>query len=361
MMNKTEHLLTVDALLFKRGDSVMKLHVDLKERGYDIVLQRGVLKKLASEINVERNVLLVSDSKVPKQWIDLIASHCPHCIVKIVASGEESKSFAVWEELLACMLEHHFLRSDLVIALGGGVVGDLAGFAASCYMRGIDFVNIPTTTLSQIDSSIGGKTAINAGGIKNNIGAFYQAVKVLIDFDVLSTLPHRHYINGLVEALKAGLIYDPELFTLFETDDIDAHLEEIIYRSLLVKKDVVEKDERESSLRKILNFGHTIGHALESYYHMEEYLHGECVAMGMLYFIEDESLKQRTIQILRKMGLPTDVPYDPDEVYQKLLSDKKAGHDSITIVKVEQLGEAKLEKMPYEEIKKKLRGHMHEE
>ena len=117
----------------------MKLHVDLKERGYDIVMERGVLHRLAQEVDLNRNVLLVSDSKVPVQWIEAVKEQCPHCVVKIVPSGEESKSFAVWEELLSCMLEHHFLRSDLVIALGGGVVGDLAGFAAACYMRGIYF------------------------------------------------------------------------------------------------------------------------------------------------------------------------------------------------------------------------------
>lgn len=334
----------------------MKLHVNLKERGYDIVLQRGILHQIAEEIDVDRNVLLVSDTNVPAKWIDIVQQQCPHCVVKIVNSGEESKSFAVWEDLLTCMLQHHFLRSDLVIALGGGVVGDLAGFAAACYMRGIDFVNIPTTTLAQIDSSIGGKTAINAGGIKNNIGAFYQPKKVLIDFDVLSTLPHRHYINGLIEALKAGLIYDPALFALFETNDIDAHLEEIIYRSLCMKKDVVEQDEKETGLRKILNFGHTIGHAIESYYHLEEYLHGECVGMGMLYFINDPQLKQRTIAVLKKMGAPIDAPYDKEEVYQRLLADKKATHDGITIVEVNTLGKADLKKISYEEIKEKLRG-----
>lgn len=334
----------------------MKLHVDLKERGYDIVMERGVLHRLAQEVDLNRNVLLVSDSKVPAQWIDAVKEQCPHCVVKIVPSGEESKSFAVWEELLSCMLEHHFLRSDLVIALGGGVVGDLAGFAAACYMRGIDFVNIPTTTLAQIDSSIGGKTAINAGGIKNNIGAFYQPIKVLIDFDTLSTLPRRHYVNGLVEALKAGLIYDPQLFALFENGNIDDDLEKIIYRSLCMKKDVVEKDERESGLRKILNFGHTIGHAIEGYYHMEEYLHGECVAMGMLYFIEDDELRERTIRVLKQLNVPIDAPYDKEDVYQRLLADKKAGHDGITVVKVKTLGTAELETISYEEIKEMLKG-----
>ena len=223
-------------------------------------------------------------------------------------------------------------------------------------MRGIDFVNIPTTTLSQIDSSIGGKTAINAGGVKNNVGAFWQPRKVLIDLDVLATLPRRHYINGLAEALKAGLIYDPQLFALFEQQDIDAHLEEIIYRSLCMKKAVVEQDEKESGLCKILYFGHTIGHAIEVYYHMEEFLHGECVAMGMLYFIEDDELKARTIRILKRLGLPTDAPYDKEAVYEKLRSDKKAAHDSITVVKVRTLGQAELEEMSFAEVKQRLKG-----
>ena len=204
MMNDTEASTEQSMLFCLEGGYLMKkLHVDLKERGYDIVLGHGILKRLAEEIDVGRRVLLVSDTKVPDRWIQLVRSQCPDCVVKIVESGEGAKSFAVWEELLLCMLAHHFVRTDLVIALGGGVVGDLAGFAAACYMRGIDFVNIPTTTLAQIDSSIGGKTAINAGGVKNNIGAFWQPRKVLIDLDVLSTLPRRHYINGLAEELKA--------------------------------------------------------------------------------------------------------------------------------------------------------------
>ena len=160
MMNDTEAS-TEQLMLFclERGYLKMKLHVDLKERGYDIVLERGVLNRIAEEIDVGRRILLVSDSGVPAKWVELVRAQCPDCVVKIVRSGEEAKSFPVWEELLLCMKEHHFVRKDLVIALGGGVVGDLAGFAAACYMRGIDFVNIPTTTLSQIDSSIGGKTA----------------------------------------------------------------------------------------------------------------------------------------------------------------------------------------------------------
>uniref|UniRef100_UPI0026E9A592 3-dehydroquinate synthase n=1 Tax=Fusobacterium ulcerans TaxID=861 RepID=UPI0026E9A592 len=239
--------------------------------------------------------------------------------------------------------------------LGGGVIGDLGGFAAASYMRGIDFINIPTTTLSQIDSSIGGKTAINLGDTKNIIGAFYQPKGVFIDLEVLKTLPGRHYYNGLVEALKAGLIYDKELFEIFENKNINDNLQEIIYRALLVKKDVVEKDEKEENLRKILNFGHTVGHGIEGVFHLKDVLHGEGVAMGMLPMIEDEGLRERTKKILKKMNINTDIEYDREKVFELMLKDKKADQDKITLVKVKELGKAELVKVPIEECKNYLK------
>ena len=243
----------------------------------------------------------------------------------------------------------------MIIALGGGVIGDLAGFAAASYMRGIDFINIPTTTLSQIDSSIGGKTAINLGDTKNIIGAFYQPKGVFIDLEVLKTLPERHYYNGLVEALKAGLIYDRELFEIFENKNIDENLQEIIYRALLVKKDVVEKDEKEENLRKILNFGHTVGHGIEGFFHLKDVLHGEGVAMGMLPMIEDEELRERTKKILKKMNIDTDIKYDREKVFELMLKDKKSDQDKITLVKVKELGKAELVKVPIEKCKNYLK------
>lgn len=334
----------------------MKLHVDLKENGYDIVVEHGALSNVKNLINLNRKVLIITDSGVPKEYANIVKAQCKEGIVHVVEQGEDSKSFPVFIEISELLLQHKFSRKDCVIALGGGVVGDLAGYAASSYMRGIDFIQIPTTTLSQIDSSIGGKVAINLHEVKNIIGAFYQPKLVVIDPDTLKTLPARHYVNGLVEALKAGLIYDASIFELFEQGDIYKDLDTILYKALCVKKDVVEKDEKEQDLRKILNFGHTVGHAIESYYHLSEYLHGECVAMGMLYFIEDESIRQRVIEIYKKLNLPISAPYDPEAVYEILCSDKKASNASVTIVRVEKLGHAQLVETPLEEVRKILKG-----
>lgn len=331
-----------------------KLHMDLKENSYDIRIERGILHKAGTYVDLNRKVMIITDDMVPKAYADTILTQCKEGYLSVVKHGEEAKSMHTYEKLLCELLEHRFTRKDCVIALGGGVIGDLSGFVAASYMRGIDFINIPTTTLSQIDSSIGGKVAINLQEVKNIVGAFYQPKAVLIDPDTLSTLPKRHYINGLAEALKAALIYDASLFEVFEQKDIYDDIELILEKSLLVKKDVVEKDEKEHDLRKILNFGHTIGHAIESYYHLEDYLHGECVAMGMLYFIKDEDIKNRVLSVYEKLQLPTSVPYDTEKVYSYLCRDKKAEGDSITVVEITQIGKAELRKLPMRHIKELL-------
>ncbi|WP_462425131.1 3-dehydroquinate synthase [Fusobacterium sp. THCT13E1] len=333
----------------------MKLRIELKEKSYDIHIEKGILHKIKEYINLDRKVMIVTDKGVPQKYIDIIKSQCPNGYSIAVEQGEGAKSFKVFEEVCKKLLDLGFHRNDLIIALGGGVIGDLGGFAAASYMRGIDFINIPTTTLSQIDSSIGGKTAINLGDTKNIIGAFYQPKGVFIDLEVLKTLPGRHYYNGLVEALKAGLIYDKELFEIFENKNINDNLQEIIYRALLVKKDVVEKDEKEENLRKILNFGHTVGHGIEGVFHLKDVLHGEGVAMGMLPMIEDEGLRERTKKILKKMNINTDIEYDREKVFELMLKDKKADQDKITLVKVKELGKAELVKVPIEECKNYLK------
>ena len=198
-------------------------------------------------------MFILTDDGVPAQYAQTVADQCKEPHIHTVPQGEGSKSFAVLEELLIKMMELGFTRGDCVCSVGGGVVGDLGGFTAACYMRGIDFYNIPTTILSQVDSSI--------------VGAFWQPKKVLIDPDTLDTLADRQKSSGLAEAVKAGLIADPELFAMFEdfaNTRAPLDLEKIIAASLIVKKTVVEQDERESGLRKILNFGHTIGHGIES-------------------------------------------------------------------------------------------------
>ena len=230
-------------------------------------------------------------------------------------------------------------------------MGDLGGFAAAGYMRGIDFIQIPTTTLSQIDSSVGGKTAINLNGVKNIIGAFHQPRAVLIDFDTLKTLPPRHWANGLAEAVKMGLILDADLFALFEAGDVQAHLEEIIYRSIAAKARVVEQDETEQGLRKALNFGHTIGHGIESAAHLHGLYHGECVGLGMLYFITDPALKARTVKVLTSLNLPTEVSLDPDAVFAAMSHDKKSGAGCITVVKVDRPGHCYFENMTLDALR----------
>ena len=287
-----------------------KLTMNLGERSYDIILKNGALENLYQFARLDRKVAVVTDSGVPAQYAQRVADQCRESTIITVPQGEASKSFKILETVLRQMLEFNMGRGDLVVAVGGGVVGDLAGFAAAIYMRGIDFINCPTTTLSMIDSSIGGKTAVDLGDTKNIVGAFWQPKLVIVDPATLSTLPRRHYINGLAEAVKAGLLADPELFAIFEKGDIDTQISEIIYRSLRFKKNVVEQDETERGMRKALNFGHTIGHDIEAVKGIKGrrtvgLFHGECVALGRLPMIESKALQKRGRAVYRRIGRPT--------------------------------------------------------
>ncbi len=327
----------------------MKLRVNLDRNSYDIVIERGTLSRATEELSLDRRVLIVTDRGVPAAYAERLAAAASHPVIVTVEEGEGSKSFAVLEKLLQKMLDESFTRKDCVAAVGGGVVGDLAGLAASLYMRGIDFYNIPTTLLSQIDSSVGGKTAVNLGGIKNIVGSFYQPKKVLIDPDLLATLPARQLSAGLAEAVKMALTSDAGLFELFEQKDPAEHLEEIICRALTVKKEVVEQDEREAGLRKILNFGHTLGHGIESEKAVNGLYHGECVALGMLPFC-GEALRPRLIKVLQKLKLPTALSFDHERVLSAVLHDKKAEKEGITIITVETPGSFAMKKLTKEEL-----------
>ena len=319
----------------------MTIHMDLGPDSYDILIERGILAKAGQHLNLNRRVLIVTDTGVPEVYAKALAEQCRNSVICTVETGEGSKSLTVFGQLLQTMLEHNFSRKDCVVAVGGGVVGDLSGFASSAYMRGIDFYNIPTTLLSQIDSSIGGKTAINLGGVKNIVGAFYQPKKVLIDPDLLKTLPPRQIANGMAEAIKMSLTSDKELFELLETQDIESNLEEIILRSLNIKKAVVEQDEKEAGLRKILNFGHTVGHGIES---TSELYHGEAVALGMLPMCS-ETLRPRVIEVLKKSNLYRKLQYDWDRITQAAFHDKKADGGSVTVTLVNEPGTFELKTM----------------
>ena len=319
------------------------LHLNLSERGYDINIGRGLIGSAGELFDLDRRVLIVTDSGVPREYAERIKALCKDGKILTVDQGEESKSVKVFGEILSEMLKFGMTRSDCVVAVGGGVVGDLAGFAAASYMRGVDFYNIPTTLLSQVDSSIGGKTAVNLDGVKNIVGAFYQPKGVIIDPDVLKTLPKRQLLSGLAEAIKMSLTSDKTLFELIEGGNIDENIEEIITRSLLIKKDVVEKDEREGGIRRILNFGHTLGHAIESAEDMSALYHGECVAIGMTA-VCSERVKARLIPLLRRVGLPYLYEGELDKALAFISHDKKCEGGLISVVYVDEIGSCRIEK-----------------
>ena len=328
-------------------DNIKKIPVSLGEDSYDIILGCGVLSLAENYLDLERSVLILTDSGVPSEYSSTLAKKCKRAIIHTVKEGEESKNLANFESILRLMAENKFTRSDCVIAVGGGVVGDLAGFVASAYMRGVDFYNVPTTLLSQVDSSIGGKVAVDLDGYKNTVGAFYQPRRVLIDPELLLTLDIRQIRAGLAEALKMATTSDPVLFEMFESDEYLSDIEAVILRSLLIKRGIVERDVNEQDERKILNFGHTVGHAIES---ASDLLHGECVALGMLYMCSG-SVRERLFPIIDQMGLPTDYKANADELFNFILRDKKASGDNITVTFVNEIGKAELRRMPIENIK----------
>lgn len=321
------------------------------EKGYDIIVGRNLLDDADEYFNLDRKVLIISDSGVPREYIEKVRSKCKDGNVIIFKQGEASKNIKTYKKCIDAAINFKMDRKDAIVAIGGGVVGDLAGFVASSYMRGIDFYNIATTTLSSIDSSIGGKVAIDYEGYKNIVGAFYQPKGVLIDLDYLKTLDTRNIHNGLVEAIKTGLIGDAELFEMFENEDVMENLEEVIYRSLCFKKKVVEEDEKEMGLRKILNFGHTIGHGIETF-KQGELLHGECVGLGMLKVIENKGIKERLRKVLVKYDLPVNVDYDEEELLNIIRHDKKGKGNQIDLIKLKEIGEAVIETVDYEDIRR---------
>lgn len=353
-MEKASHTDDAVWLLFMKEKCMRKLTVHTKNRDYDVLQEKGILKRAKELIQHEGSVYLVSDDGVPAKWQQCLQEQFPDAPMYVFPHGEQAKNLSTWQKILEDMLAHNLSRKDMVIALGGGVAGDMAGFAAASYMRGIAYVNIPTTSLSQIDSSIGGKTAVDLAGAKNCVGAFWQPSMVLVDPDVLKTLSSRQFHNGLVEAVKEGLTFDPELFAMFEKDDYMEHVDDIIWKCLNIKKNVVEHDERESGERKLLNFGHTYGHAYETYYGLNTYLHGECVGMGMMTIMNNPQIKERLQKVLERMRCPVHCDADHDQIAHLITHDKKADHDHVTIVQVDEIGKGHLEEWTMEQIRKKM-------
>ncbi len=342
-----------------------KLTVNASKK-YDIIIENGALDKLGtymSGLDKVKSVCVVSDDKV-------FALYGEKCVKSLEGSGflvhnfvfengEKSKNERVLFELLNFLAENKLTRTDMLVALGGGVVGDLCGFAASIYLRGVKFMQIPTTLLAMVDSSVGGKTAIDIPAGKNLVGAFHQPSLVVCDPLALKTLDPNIFRDGCAEVIKYGIILDREFFDLLKTpltceSDI---IEDVIYRSVSIKADVVEKDEFDTGLRQLLNFGHTLGHAIEKLSNFT-LSHGECVAKGSLLAaslgkeLGYNDFSAEIQKILLDYGFDLSCPYDAKDIAQAALSDKKRAGNTLTVVVIRQIGECVLEKIDVERVVK---------
>ena len=324
---------------------MQNMRMEMGERSYGITVGKGILSKVGELFNLDRKIFILTDSGVPARYSESIETASKDAVIYTVPMGEGSKSFAVLEGVLAKMMDFDMGRGDALVAVGGGVVGDLGGFAAAVYMRGIDFYSIPTTVLSCVDSSIGGKTAVNFGGVKNVIGAFHQPRGVLIDTELLKTLPKRQFSNGLAEVVKMAATFDEALFVRLEQEGLtDENTEEIIVSSLKIKKHVVECDEKEGGLRKVLNFGHTLGHGIEGITGENELYHGECVALGIPPVCAP-GVRERVVRLCEKLGLPMSTDFNLEAALALVAHDKKCQSGEISVIKVEKIGSYKIEKM----------------
>ena len=331
------------------------LTVDLGDRSYPIVIGRGLIEggfDLSAHV-AGNDCLIVSNETVAPLYLDQLKNCLPATQLAYLAlpDGEAHKSLANAALVLDELVRVQSGRDTTVVALGGGVVGDIAGFAAACYMRGVAFIQVPTTLLSQVDSSVGGKTGVNHPGGKNLIGAFHQPRVVLIDTDTLSTLPERELKAGLAEVIKYGVIVDKEFFAWLE-DNMQAMLnrdtDTLIYairRSCEIKAEVVAEDERESGRRALLNFGHTFGHAIENSMGYGEWLHGEAIAAGMLMAAQMSGIcreeQSRLKALIEAAGLPSSPPRAGSaQLREAMQMDKKASANQLRFVLLRSLGEA---------------------
>lgn len=329
----------------------MKLKITVKSnrRDYDIYIENYLLDKIENYLDINKNYIIISDDNVSKLYANKIISKLTNCFLVEFPEGEFSKSFSQYERIISILLEKSIKKDSIIIALGGGVVGDLAGFIASTVLRGVDYIQIPTTLLSQIDSSIGGKVGINTEFAKNCVGSIYPPSMVLIDPKTLATLPKRHFNNGMAEMIKYGMIKSKKLFDDIKDLEVENEIENYIYQSLIIKKELVEMDEYDLYERHLLNFGHTFGHAYEAYYNFEKYLHGEAVGLGMLFMV-DKRIQNDLKHILSKYNLPITDSASKTELLNYIKMDKKAKADYINVVIVDEIGKAYISRKKIEEL-----------
>lgn len=327
------------------------LTMNLGSRSYPITVECGALGRVGELLRLRRRVLILTDSGVPQKYVEAVARECAEPHVVTLEPGEHNKCPERLLEIIRVMLAAGFDRGDCLVAVGGGVVGDLGGFAAATYMRGIAFCNVPTTLLAEVDSSVGGKVAVDLDGCKNIWGTFYQPEAVVIDPEVLETLDRRQFGCGMAEIIKMFATSDAAAFERLEDLTRPMSAVELIEAALRVKMAVVEQDERESGLRRVLNFGHTVGHAIESLSARDAFplLHGECVGLGMLALTEGE-VRRRLTHLLHRYDLPTAFRCERAQLRELMLHDKKAAAGGIVVVRVPEIGHFSLERMSADEI-----------
>ena len=337
-----------------------RLNIDLADRSYEILIGQGLLEKVGEwvlEIARPSRLVIITHPSIHELFGEKLSkgfskANLPLHVIE-VPEGEKSKSLEQAQKIYDKLLEWKCDRQTVLVALGGGVIGDLTGFIAATYMRGVPFVQVPTTLLAQVDSSVGGKTAVNHPLGKNMIGVFYQPKLVVVDLETLKSLPEKEYKAGLAEVIKYGVIEDARLFEFLErqyknilSHDVKA-LEHIIATSCAIKARVVEKDELESRYRMVLNYGHTIGHAIEALTGYSTYTHGEAVAIGMVYAARlsevmdrcSEDVTRRITGLIENFGLPTKLPsLAARDMIQSMYLDKKTTHKKIRFILVKDIG-----------------------
>ena len=332
---------------------------------YNVHIGSGLLDsvgEMIAEIKRPCRAVIVSDDNVYSLYGEKVKSSLEKSgftvFEYIVPHGENSKSVENFIKIQEFCAENNITRTDLFVALGGGVVGDLTGFVASTYLRGVDFVQIPTTVLAMVDSSVGGKTAINLNAGKNLCGAFHQPIAVFADCETLSTLPDETFNEGCAEIIKYGMILDGEFLSFLNDNEIKENIEYVIKRCVEIKRDVVDRDEFEKGERKLLNFGHTIGHAIEKCSNLT-ISHGNAVAIGMVIATKGafelglsyDDYSDVLVPLLQKNNLPTTCAFSADELYKVTLTDKKRSRDVISLIVPEEYGLCKIHKINIEQLK----------
>lgn len=336
-------------------------------KGYDIFIEKGILSlagEYISNVSNAKKVCIISDTNVYPIYGDIVKSQLINAGFDVYdfvfTAGEESKTTQSVISMVEFFAENEFTRSDLVVALGGGVTGDMAGFAASIFLRGIDFVQIPTSLLAQVDSSVGGKTAVDLPQGKNLCGAFHQPILVLIDSNTLSTLSPHFFSDGMAEAIKTGCIKSLSLFEKIENNNANDIIDDIIFECVSIKAGVVERDEKEHGERALLNFGHTCGHAIEKLHNFTTVSHGEAVGIGMVMITqagENNSVTEigtcdRIKNVLKKYSLMTDDENSLADIITAMSADKKRTGDGINFVLLDNIGTSFCKKIKYENIPK---------